>query len=197
MSITNNVNPPMEELHHYGVKGMKWGVRKDRPNGVSRKVDRMARKDAKEFVEAKAYYGEGAGTRRKLIKGKVEGRSKNTPGYKKVFDKYVSEQDTARAADKAISKRRRTDAANTTKKTVKATARAITGQAGNAAALVAIGLAGKSYLDANPRLKRDLQTKATRASRTTMKKGSRFLNENVLNKKLYIDPSTGKFYYNN
>lgn len=36
------------ELMHYGVKGMKWGVR------------RRARRDAKEFTQAKMYYGEGA-----------------------------------------------------------------------------------------------------------------------------------------
>ena len=44
------------ELMHYGVKGMKWGVR------------RRARHDAKEFTQAKMYYGDGAGNRRKLIK---------------------------------------------------------------------------------------------------------------------------------
>ena len=38
-----------EFLAHYGVKGMKWGVR------------RAARKDANEFAAAKMYYGKGAG----------------------------------------------------------------------------------------------------------------------------------------
>lgn len=41
------------ELMHYGGKGMKWGVR------------RRARRDAKEFTQAKMYHGEGAGNRRK------------------------------------------------------------------------------------------------------------------------------------
>lgn len=50
------------ELMHYGVKGMKWGVR------------RRARRDAKEFTQAKMYYGEGAGNRRKLIKATVKAR---------------------------------------------------------------------------------------------------------------------------
>ena len=52
------------ELMHYGVKGMKWGVR------------RRARRDAKEFTQAKMYYGEGAGNRRKLIKGAKRWTSK-------------------------------------------------------------------------------------------------------------------------
>ncbi len=51
-------------LQHYGVKGMKWGVRRNRPEGVSRRTNREAKKDAKEYTKAKMYYGEGAGTRR-------------------------------------------------------------------------------------------------------------------------------------
>lgn len=61
------------ELMHYGVKGMKRGVR---------------RRDAKEFTQAKMYYGEGAGNRRKLIKATVKARSKD-PLYKSEFDKTV------------------------------------------------------------------------------------------------------------
>ena len=49
-----------EWLAHYGVKGMRWGVRNDKRSGVSRKVDRDAAKDAKETTRAKLYYGDGA-----------------------------------------------------------------------------------------------------------------------------------------
>lgn len=30
------------ELSHYGVKGMRWGVRNSRPEGVSRSTNRAA-----------------------------------------------------------------------------------------------------------------------------------------------------------
>ena len=38
-----------DELMHYGIKGMKWGVRKDRgssrrPEGVTRSTNRAAKK---------------------------------------------------------------------------------------------------------------------------------------------------------
>ncbi len=57
-------------LEHYGVRGMRWGVSNDRRGGVSRKTDKVARKDAQEFARAKMYYGTGAGTRRKLIRAR-------------------------------------------------------------------------------------------------------------------------------
>ena len=61
---------------HYGVKGMKWGVRRE------------AKRDAKEAARAKMSYGEGAGNRRKLINESVKAKSKKDPNYKKAFDYY-------------------------------------------------------------------------------------------------------------
>lgn len=97
------------ELYHYGVKGMKWGVRK---------AQKLAQKDAKEFARAKMFYGEGAGTRRKLIKNTVEERSKD-PNYKKAFDEALAGQDMAKHASKARGERKRKDAKNAAGKTAR------------------------------------------------------------------------------
>ena len=87
------------ELYHYGVKGMKWGVRKQ---------TKQAKKDAKEFARAKMFYGEGAGNRRKLIKNTVAQRSKD-PAYKKAFDEALAKQDMAKHVAKARGERKLRD----------------------------------------------------------------------------------------
>lgn len=106
------------ELFHYGVKGMRWGVRNSPIEGVSRSTARTAKKDAKEHTQAKVFYGTGAGTRRKLIKARVEQRSKN-PGYKKAFDYYSKDQNLDKAVSKAKRDRLRKDATATAGKTAR------------------------------------------------------------------------------
>lgn len=109
---------PDDFLAHHGVKGMKWGVRKQRTPGVSRKTDRAARRDAREFTQAKMYYGEGAGNRRKLIKAKVKQRSTDA-AYKKAFDNHVSNTDWEKRAQQARGKRHRQDVKNSVGKTAR------------------------------------------------------------------------------
>lgn len=77
--------PPEDHIEHYGVPGMRWGVRKDRVEGVPRAIDKSARKDAEETVRAQMYYGKGAGTRRKLINNSVEDKRKRSPNYAKAW----------------------------------------------------------------------------------------------------------------
>ena len=120
-----NYNPYSgSTLTHYGVKGMKWGVR------------RRAKKDAKEYARAKMFYGEGAGNRRKLIKAKVEERSKD-PFYKQEFDKALKKQDMAKHADAAKRERARKTAASTTAKTARGLINSATGNIGKASAAAA------------------------------------------------------------
>lgn len=110
---------PEEALAHFGVKGMRWGVRKsDGPPGVPHKINKMAKKDAEEFTRAKLYFGEGAGTRRKLIKAKIEERSKDRL-YKKALDYHVKKTDLAKRANQAKNQRKRTDVTKTVKKTAR------------------------------------------------------------------------------
>ena len=103
-------------LYHSGIKGMKWGVR------------RKAKKDAKEYTKAKSFYGEGAGTRRKLIKQKVEYNSKNIPGYKEAFDHYVKNTDMSKRASQAVRERKVKDAKNSAGKAVRGVGNILAGR---------------------------------------------------------------------
>ena len=132
-------------LAHFGVKGMKWGQRKSAVPGVSAKTNRVAKKDAKEFARAKMFYGEGAGTRRKLIKATVESRSKKDPSYKKAFDVHLKGQDMGAQASKARSERKRKDVAKKTKQRTGFLARKFTGEMGTQAAFTAVALGGVAF----------------------------------------------------
>lgn len=137
--------PPLDEdtLEHFGVKGMKWGVRRGDHPDVTRATNKAARKDAVEFARAKMFYGDGAGTRRKLIKAKVEANSKRNPDYKKAFDHHLGQQDLGQHADKARTERRRKNTTASVGKTARGINRAIQGPFGSTIAVTAIvGAAG-------------------------------------------------------
>jgi len=134
-------------LAHFGVKGMHWGIRKDRAPGASSKTDREARKDAQEHARAQMFYGEGAGTRRKLIKATVEAKSKKDPSYKSAFDHHISNQDMSTHAQKARTERSLTDKKRSVKRGTKYVARRVTGEMGSAAAFTALAIAGGAFLN--------------------------------------------------
>lgn len=82
-------------LEHHGILGQKWGTQNGPPYPLDRqtkKTMKQAQKDAKEYARAKMYYGNGAGTRRKLINNTVNQRLKD-PVYKKAFEAALSSQD--------------------------------------------------------------------------------------------------------
>ena len=136
-------------LAHYGVAGMKWGQRNARNTpieGVSSKTNKEAKKDAEEFTRAKLFYGEGAGTRRKLIKAKVESKAKANPSYKKAFDIHVEGTDLGKRASQAKSQRKRKDVVASTKKTARGVNHMIRGNPQYASAASAMLVGGALYI---------------------------------------------------
>jgi hypothetical protein len=147
MAQSAMVEAGAEFLEHFGIKGMKWGVRKsedDGPEGVPKKTNKEAKSDAEEFTKAKLFYGEGAGTRRKLIKATVEAKSAKDPLYKKAFDYHVEKTDLAKRAAQATKERKRTDVKKSVKKTGKGVGHILRGnsQYANTAAAVTVAAGG-------------------------------------------------------
>lgn len=122
-------------LEHHGVKGMKWGEHHAR---------RQARADANEFAKARAFYGQGAGTRRKLIKAKVQTRMSN-PHYKDEFNKTLSGQNLEKRSAQATRLRKRKDATGFVGKTARGVHRQLSGGFGPVTATAATIAAGAAY----------------------------------------------------
>ena len=126
-------------LLHYGVKGQNWGVRRyqnedgtlteegkrhygyyDKPDGTKdyKRIEKDARRDAEEYARAKAYYGEGAGTRRKQIKNLTSERMKDAD-YKKAFENFLAGQDMSKHQKAANRERKVQDTKNSVAKTAR------------------------------------------------------------------------------
>ena len=120
----------LDELYHHGIMGMHWGIRRYQPypsgyNGDGKytgrqikKTQKLAKKDAKRYANAKMYYGEGAGTRRKLLKAELSKKMKD-PVYKEAFDRYTQNADYARSAQRAKRERHARDTVSAGKRVTK------------------------------------------------------------------------------
>lgn len=120
-------------LAHYGTKGQKWGVRRfqnedgtltaagkerygsavygDGDSKDWKRLNKDAAHDANEWAKAKAYYGEGAGTRRKKLRNALSEKMKDKD-YKAEFDKQLSMIDMAKTQKHANTERKINDAKN-------------------------------------------------------------------------------------
>ena len=108
-------------LEHFGVRGMRWGVRNDKDSSskVSKGTERLVKKDAKRYADAKMFYGEGAGTRRKLLKAELDKKKRTIPGYEKLFDNAIKNVDYAKSANKAKVERTYKDTTYRARVTIK------------------------------------------------------------------------------
>lgn len=89
----------------------------------------QAEKDAREWTQAKLAYGEGAGTRRKLINETVAYKMETIPGYRDAFDRASAQQDVASMAKHAKRDARRK---NVNQALVRNTKAVVTGKYENA-----------------------------------------------------------------
>ena len=174
--MTNMNDPEIEEfLAHYGVKGMQWGKRRNRSQ-------KQGAKDAKEFVDAKMFYGDGAGTRRKLIKARVESNKKRMGSdYTKAFEDGVAGRDVGKSRDKAVRKRKTTDFKVKNKQRIGAVARSKTGQMGTQAAFTTIALGGAAYAKSPSGQAKLKRTFATVKNSAAHKKGAKALQKYLNN----------------
>lgn len=149
-------------LEHFGVKGMKWGVRRE------------ARRDAKESARAKMYYGEGAGVRRRNINAIVKQKSKD-PTYKAEYEKAYAKQDLSKARRSAQRQRTVTDKTKGFRQGAGRVGRAITREAtaavGFAAATAASAAIG--YAIKNPKETKAFIQNAGRMASAEVKIGAK------------------------
>ena len=148
-----------DHLEHFGVKGMKWGVRRE------------AKRDATEYAKAKMFYGEGAGNRRKLIKATVDAKTKKDPTYKEAFDHYLNEQDMAKRASQARSERARKDTTKAVAKTSRGVIRVLNGNSmyASAASIALVGAFGVAHKAGIDKVVLDAGKKAYSAAKTSIK----------------------------
>lgn len=82
-------------------------------------VQKEAARDAREYARAEMFFGEGAGTRRKLIKATVDAKAHRDPAYGRAFHAALEAQDMAEHAMKARRERKLKNTGKAVQKNVK------------------------------------------------------------------------------
>jgi hypothetical protein len=72
-------------------------------------IKSIAEKDASKWAYAEMFFGEGAGTRRKLLQAEINHKIKSVPGYEQALKAAYDRQDMAKHAIKAAKERQRLD----------------------------------------------------------------------------------------
>ena len=86
------------------------------------RLKKMADQDAFRWARAEMFFGEGAGTRRKLLDVEISDKMTRIPGYSDAFMKSYEKQNMAEHAIKAAKERARIDHVNYFAKNFKALA---------------------------------------------------------------------------
>lgn len=85
-------------------------------------IARKARHDAEEYARAQMFFGEGAGTRRKIIENKVAWNIERQSGYNEAFNKALGQQNWEDHVNRAIRERKRIDRGKFIKRNTRAIA---------------------------------------------------------------------------
>lgn len=101
-------------------------------------IKKIATNDAESWARAEMFFGEGAGTRRKLLNAEIAHKVERISGYHEAFNKAYSKQNMADHAIKAAKERKHLDRSNIIRKNVGALLRGDRRGMSNAFAAVVI-----------------------------------------------------------
>lgn len=78
---------------------------------MSKKFEKMVAKDAAEYMAAEMAYGDGSGTRRKLVKPPIHQKMETLPGYEEAFVNAYNNLNMDKFAKASIKERKNLDRA--------------------------------------------------------------------------------------